>query len=62
MKIFTICDNCNKEFELRQEIYRNETYTKATICPNCKITVHKWIRISKEEYDDKSNFLEEIKQ
>lgn len=45
MKIFTLCDKCNNEFELKQEKNNAGIYIVFGRCPFCNTANNRWLRI-----------------
>lgn len=47
--VFTICQECNQEFQIEFEETVPEYIAVFAICPNCKKTNHVWLRIPKKK-------------
>jgi len=52
-QVFTLCDNCNKEFELSLNEDNAGTFTIMQACPYCHETNHRWIRIKERKEETK---------
>lgn len=53
MKVYTLCDKCNKEFEVGVSKSPEAYFVVMSTCPHCQTLNHRWIKIVVPEVNEK---------